>query len=114
MKTLTRFAATLVLSAAFLATASLAPVVASAQDRTNSKEGARLIKSVQEAMNAKRYPDAVNRIKDFEALPKKTPYDEYLIGELAGFVYTKANEPATAAIQVPASEAMCRPLRVLC
>jgi len=96
MKTLTRIVATLMLGAAFLMTATLAPSVASAQDRTNSKDGARLIKSVQEAMNARRYPDAINRIKEFEALPKKTAYDEYLIGELAGFLYTRTNETATA------------------
>src|SRR5580700_9904335 len=51
---------------------------------TVSKELAKGLKEASDAVNAKKYSDALAKLKDAEGNPKKTPYDEHIINELAG------------------------------
>jgi tetratricopeptide (TPR) repeat protein len=58
---------------------------------TVSKELAKTLKEASDAVNAKKYSEALAKLKDAEANPKKTPYDEHIINELAGVAYAKTN-----------------------
>ena len=96
MKTLAKLTATLALGAAFAVTFTQA--MAAEEKPTNSKEAAKLLKAAQEAINAKppKYQDAIARLRDVDALPKKSPYDEYVMNNFASFAYGKLGDYANA------------------
>jgi hypothetical protein len=56
-----------------------------------SHDLAKPLKAAQDAMNAKKYDEAIKNLKDAEANPKKTPYDEHVINQLAGVTYARMN-----------------------
>jgi tetratricopeptide (TPR) repeat protein len=95
---LTRLAATLVLSAAVMSATSLVPVVAADKKEENkvSKDLAKPLKAAQDALQAKKYPDALAKLKEAESNPKKTPYDEHVINVLAGSAYARTNDYQSA------------------
>ena len=89
-------AGALVIGAAIIgATALLSGQPAFAADDKNkqkvSKELAPTLKAAQEALQAKKFPEALAKLKDAEGNPKKTPYDQHIINELAGVAYAKTN-----------------------
>jgi tetratricopeptide (TPR) repeat protein len=92
--------ATLVLGAAFVAATSVAPVVAADKKEENkvSKDLAKQLKAAQDSLQAKppKYADALAKLKEAEANPKKTPYDEHVINVLAGSAYARTNDYADA------------------
>jgi tetratricopeptide (TPR) repeat protein len=57
--------------------------------QTVSKALAKPLKAAQDAMQAKKYSDALAKLKDVQAMPGKSPYDEHLINEMLGFVYVR-------------------------
>ena len=97
MNVKSRLVATLVLSAAVVAT-SLAPAVAADKKEENkvSKDLAKPLKAAQDALQAKKYPDALAELKEAESNPKKTPYDEHVINVLAGSAYARTNDYQSA------------------
>lgn len=64
---------------------------------TVSRELAKQLKAAQEALQQKKYSDALAKLKEAQANPKKTPYDEHVINELAGVAYARTNNYAEAA-----------------
>ena len=90
--------ATLVLSAGVLRATSLVPVVAADKKEENkvSKDLAKPLKAAQDALQAKKYPDALAKLKEAESNPKKTPYDEHVINVLAGSAYARTNDYQSA------------------
>jgi len=58
---------------------------------TVSKELAKTLKEASDLVNGKKYSEALAKLKDAEANPKKTPYDTHIINELAGVAYAKTN-----------------------
>jgi tetratricopeptide (TPR) repeat protein len=56
-----------------------------------SKELAPTLKAAQDALQAKKFPEALAKLKDAEGNPKKTPYDQHIINELAGVAYAKTS-----------------------
>jgi tetratricopeptide (TPR) repeat protein len=56
-----------------------------------SKELAPALKAAQEALQAKKYPEALAKLKEAEGNPKKSPYDQHIINELAGVAYAKTS-----------------------
>jgi tetratricopeptide (TPR) repeat protein len=95
---LARLAATLVLSVAVVGATSLVPVVAADKKEENkvSKDLAKSLKAAQDALQAKKYPDALAKLKEAESNPKKTPYDEHVINVLAGSAYARTNDYQSA------------------
>jgi len=93
------------LSALLGAVALLGPVtLANAADKPAekqqpSKAAAKPLKAAQDMLQAKppQYAEALAKLKEVEALPGKTPYDEYLMNELEGFAYARSNDFANAA-----------------
>lgn len=64
---------------------------------TVSHDLAKPLKEAQDAIQQKKYPEAVQKLKDAEGNPKKTPYDQHIIYELLGNAYAKTNNYAEAA-----------------
>lgn len=99
---LAHLAASLVLGVAVVGVASLVPAAnpAAAADKKEekkdenkvSKESAKFLKAAQDALNAQKYDDALAQLKQAEANPKKTPYDEHVINQLAGVTYARKND----------------------
>ena len=91
---LAKLAATLVLGAAVVgATGFVSAVAAEKKDENKvSKDLAKPLKAAQEALQAKKYSDALAKLKDAEGNPKKTPYDEHVINVLAGSAYARTND----------------------
>src|SRR6185312_8290548 len=46
---------------------------------------------------AKKYSEALAKLKDAENNPKKSPYDQHVINELSAFAYAKTGNAAEAA-----------------
>jgi tetratricopeptide (TPR) repeat protein len=92
--TLARLAATLVLSAAVVGATGFATAAAADKKDENkvSKDLAKPLKAAQDALQAKKYPDALAKLKEAEGNPKKTPYDEHVINVLAGSAYARTND----------------------
>ena len=98
MNVKSRLVTTLVLSAAVVCATSLVPVVAADKKEENkvSKDLAKPLKAAQDALQAKKYPDALAKLKEAESNPKKTPYDEHVINVLAGSAYARTNDYQSA------------------
>ena len=62
---------------------SLVPALAAdkKEEQQRQKDLAKPLKAAQEALQAKKYPDALAKIKEAEAIPKKTPYDQHVIND---------------------------------
>jgi tetratricopeptide (TPR) repeat protein len=95
---LTRLVATAVLGVAVVGATSLVPAVAADKKEENkvSKDLAKPLKAAQDALQAKKYPEALAKLKEAESNPKKTPYDEHVINVLAGSAYARTNDYQSA------------------
>jgi tetratricopeptide (TPR) repeat protein len=111
--TLARLAATLVLSAAVVgATGFVSAAAADKKDENKvSKDLAKPLKAAQDALQAKKYPDALAKLKEAEGNPKKTPYDEHVINVLAGSAYARTNDfpDAEKAFEAQANDGFTEP-----
>jgi outer membrane protein assembly factor BamD (BamD/ComL family) len=91
MKVTSNVLAALVVGATIVGAAGLVPGKAFAADDKNkqtvSKDLAKPLKAAQDALNAKKYSDALAKLKEAESNPKKTPYDEHIINMLSGAAY---------------------------
>ena len=64
------------------------------------RDNVELLKRLKEAhddLEAKRYPDAISKLKAAEATQSKTPYDQHLINDMLGFAYIRTNNFPEAA-----------------
>ena len=71
------------------------PAVAADKDKKEenkvSRDLAKPLKAAQDAMNAKKYDEAITHLKEAEGNSKKTPYDEHVINQLSGVTYARMN-----------------------
>lgn len=51
-----------------------------------SRAAAKSLKAAEDAIHQKKYDVAAAKIKDVEALPERSPYDEYLVHEMKAFL----------------------------
>jgi tetratricopeptide (TPR) repeat protein len=79
MKVTVTLAVGLIGGAAFLLAGGT--VLAAAGKNTNSAAVANLLKPAQEALKNKQYAAALQKIHEAQALPEKTPFDQYTIAE---------------------------------
>jgi tetratricopeptide (TPR) repeat protein len=70
---------------------------------TVSKGEAKPLKAAQDALNAKKYPEAIAKLKEAEGVSGKTPWDEHLINEMYGFAYVRTGNYAEAAKAIEAT-----------
>ncbi|MBV8742917.1 MAG: tetratricopeptide repeat protein [Sinobacteraceae bacterium] len=93
---------TLLLCAAMIAAAGLLPgqgarAADEKEKKTVSKDLAKPLKAAQDALQQKKYQDAISKLKEAESNPKKTPYDQHIINQLEGYAYARTNNYPEAA-----------------
>ncbi len=62
-----------------------------------SRAVAKPLQAAKKLMDEKKYEEALAKLKEVEAIPEKSPYDEYLLNELYGFGYVRTNQYPEAA-----------------
>jgi tetratricopeptide (TPR) repeat protein len=98
MRSTSKFLTALLVGALFVGGAGAAKVAHAADDKPKvSRAVAKPLQAAKEAMDAKKYPEALEKLKEVEGISGKTPYDEYLMNELYGFVYVRTNQFPEAA-----------------
>jgi tetratricopeptide (TPR) repeat protein len=102
MKVPARSFAALILGAAFAAIVALAPATSAfAQEKEKApKNSAALAKPLKEAnddIKAKKFPDAITKLKTAEGMAGKTPADQYIIDQMLSFSYIKTQQYPEAA-----------------
>jgi tetratricopeptide (TPR) repeat protein len=97
-------------------TLAVVPATAEAQQKVSQKVGVPL-KAAQDAIAKKRWDQALAKIKEADAAPGKTAFDQYKINEMLWYVYLQQGRNADAARvlegqlasgQMPASEKVQR------
>src|ERR1700730_18618517 len=90
----------LVAGAALIAAAGLVsttPALAAEGKQTNSAKLAKPLKEAHDDLNAKKYADAIAKLREAEGTAGKTPYDQHLINDMLGFAYARTQNYAEAA-----------------
>ncbi len=64
---------------------------------TVTKALAKPLQAAHDAMNAKKYPEALAKLKEADGISGKSPWDQHLINEMYGYVYAHTNDFADAA-----------------
>jgi tetratricopeptide (TPR) repeat protein len=88
--------AALAVSAVFAFGIAFTPAFA-ADKPQNSKVAGAPLKAAKASLDAKKYQDAINKLKDIQALSGKNAYDEHLVNEMLSYAYVKTNNLADAA-----------------
>jgi hypothetical protein len=81
--------------AAVIAMAPASPAFAQAKQQP-SRAAAKPLKAAGEALKAKKYDVVAQKLKEVEALPERSPYDEFLVHEMQGFLDVHAKNYAAA------------------
>jgi tetratricopeptide (TPR) repeat protein len=79
--------------------------VLAADQPTVSNKLAKPLKAAQDAMAAKNYDEAMSKIKEAQALPEKTPYDNWVINTFLLKVYAAKSDMAS---EVPVIETLAQ------
>jgi tetratricopeptide (TPR) repeat protein len=89
----------LVAGAALIAAAGLVGATSAfAQTKqTNSAKLAKPLKEAHDDLNAKKYADAIGKLREAEGTAGKTSYDQHLINDMLGFAYARTGNYAEAA-----------------
>jgi tetratricopeptide (TPR) repeat protein len=100
MKVTALFIRVLVAGVAIIAAAGLVaatPAFAAEGKQTNSAKLAKPLKEAHDDLNAKKYADAIAKLREAEGMAGKTPYDQHLINDMLGFAYARTQNYAEAA-----------------
>lgn len=97
------FATTCAVALLAFGTVSTTPAFAQAKQPTISKNLAKPLKAAQEAMEKKNWQEALARINEADAQGNKTPYDQFTINQMKGFVHVRMGNYSEAAKALEAS-----------
>ena len=101
MKNLSTFARSWIAVAAIAASGVLATAAVLAADQPakpqNSAKLAKPLKDAHDDLNAKKYPEAIAKLKEAEGIAGKTAYDQHLINDMLAYAYIRTNNLADAA-----------------
>ena len=100
MKVPARFFAAALLGAVVAAGAVLAPATSAFAQEKQPKNSAALAKPLKEAnddIKAKKFSDAITKLKAAEGMAGKTPADQYIIDQMLSFSYIKTQQYPEAA-----------------
>jgi tetratricopeptide (TPR) repeat protein len=101
MKNPSTFARSWIAVAAIAAAGVLSPLAALAADQPakpqNSAKLAKPLKEAHDDLNAKKYPEAIAKLKEAEGIAGKTAYDQHLINDMLGYAYVRTNNLPDAA-----------------
>src|ERR1700720_4053238 len=90
----------LVAGAAIIAAAGLlaaTPAFGGEAKKTNSPNLGKPLKEAHDDLNAKKYADAITKLREAEGIAGKTPFDQHLINDMLGFAYARIQNYAEAA-----------------
>jgi len=98
MKVTFGFVCSRVMGAALLAGALLAPaaLAADAPKQQNSAKLAKPLKEAHDDLTAKKFPEAIAKLKEADGTAGKTPYDQHLINDMLAFAYIRTNDYSDA------------------
>jgi tetratricopeptide (TPR) repeat protein len=102
MRPVAKQLAAALLGAALLLAANLIPIATSAAaDKPPDKpkisaEASKTLKAAQDALEKQDYPTALTHLKETEALPNKTAYDDYTLNQMYLFYYSRTNDMTDA------------------
>jgi tetratricopeptide (TPR) repeat protein len=65
--------------------------------QTNSAKLAKPLKEAHDDLNAKKYPEAIAKLKEADGTAGKTPFDQHLINDMLAFAYIRTADYADAA-----------------
>lgn len=65
--------------------------------QTNTAKVGKILKDVQEDIKAKKYADAITKLKEADATAGKNAYDQHIINDMMGFCAAHTNDYALAA-----------------
>src|SRR5579864_4708234 len=105
MKPPARLIAAVILGAAVAVVTALAPATSAfAQEKGEKEKGpknspalAKPLKEANDDIKAKKYTDAISKLKAAEGTSGKTPADQYIIDQMLSFSYIKTQQYAEAA-----------------
>jgi len=101
MKNLSTFPRSWLVVAAIAASGVLATAAALAADQPakpqNSAKLAKPLKDAHDDLNAKKYPEAIAKLKEAEGIAGKTAYDQHLINDMLAYAYIRTNNLPDAA-----------------
>ena len=92
--------AALIVGAAFAAFTALAPATSAGAEEKGPKNSAALAKPLKEAnddIKAKKFSEAITKLKAAEGTAGKTPADQYIIDQMLSFSYIKTQQYPEAA-----------------
>ncbi|HLJ38064.1 MAG TPA: hypothetical protein VKT54_06620 [Steroidobacteraceae bacterium] len=92
MKVTFGFVCSAVMGAALLAATLLAPAALAADAPKNSAKLAKPLKEAHDDLNAKKYSEAIAKLKEADGTAGKTPYDQHLINDMLAFAYIRTND----------------------
>ncbi|HEV7633659.1 MAG TPA: tetratricopeptide repeat protein [Steroidobacteraceae bacterium] len=73
------------------------PAHAAEEKQSVSKASAKVLKAANEAVQAKKWPEALAKLQEAQGIAGKTPYDAYVTNQLLAFVYARQNNYPEAA-----------------
>jgi tetratricopeptide (TPR) repeat protein len=99
LKTTLRWIGALAVAVVLVGTA---PDVSFAQDKSKkekeaekpqpSKAARKPLSEAQKLMEAKKWPEMIVKLQEVEAMPGKTPYDDFLMNEMFGYAYAQQKD----------------------
>lgn len=95
-----KISATLILSVAVVGAVGIrprAPLLAEESTHSVSAELSKALKDAHDDLTAKKYADAISKLKAAETYNGKTPYDQHLINDHLAFAYVRTGAYADAA-----------------
>lgn len=81
----------------FVPDAAVAAEKKKEKEQTVSAKVHKPLKAAQEAMNKQDWDTALARVREAQAIPERTPFDDYQINEFVAFISIKKSDYATAA-----------------
>ena len=85
------------IAVAALAAVSAGPAAGAEGKPTNSAKLAKPLKEANDDIKAKKFADAIAKLKDAENIAGKTPFDQHLINDMLTFAYIKTQDFGDAA-----------------
>lgn len=100
MKVKRNVVAAIAVGAAVVCVASFAgvtPAFAAKEGQTVSAAVGKPLKAASEALNKHDFTTAITKLNEADAMPKKSPYEQYLIDEMKGYAYVHTKQYPDAA-----------------
>src|SRR5262249_42918729 len=97
MKNKMNFSAALIASAVMaLGTCAVVAPVHAADKPMNTKAAGAKLQDAKKSLDAKKYPEAITKLKEAQGISGKNDYDDFVINQMLSFAYLKTNNFAEA------------------